>query len=415
MKATILTWTTGAAILTALTIPAPVRAQKAQEHQTEPFAHYKVVDLGTLGGAYSLGLGINNAGIVAGGAATPAQQNGDPTLTNPQPPQTGFLWRRGHIINLGTLGTPDEGLNSSAGGPNASGEAALIAETAMLDPAGEDFCYFGTHRQCLAAIWKHGKLHALTQTLGGNNSQALGLNDSGQVVGFAENTDYDASCASATPFQVYHFEAVIWEPNGAIRPLAPLPGDTVGFGFGINNKGQAVGASGLCSNTEYPENPNAPHAVLWEKDGTPVDLGNLGGKLSAASSINNRGDVDGASSNENGVLHAFLWTKERGRMRDLGTLHPDDILSVATCCNTVNNSRQVVGFVLDANFNSHAFLWQHGVMVDLNTLIPKDSPWNLQSALAINEAGEITGYGIIDGNVHAFRATPRDRDDDGDE
>jgi hypothetical protein len=38
--------------------------------------HYKVIDLGALGGAYSIGFGINNAGDVAGQAATAAQTDG---------------------------------------------------------------------------------------------------------------------------------------------------------------------------------------------------------------------------------------------------------------------------------------------------------------------------------------------------
>jgi hypothetical protein len=46
-----------------------------------------------------------------------------------------------------------------------------------------------------------------------------------------------------------------------------LRGDTVSFAVGINNYGQAIGVSGLCSNTVVPPiNVIArPHAVLWEK------------------------------------------------------------------------------------------------------------------------------------------------------
>jgi hypothetical protein len=46
------------------------------------------------------------------------------------------------------------------------------------------------------------------------------------------------------------------------------------------------------------------------------------------------------------------------------------------------------------------------VMTDLNTLIPADSGWYLQSALSIDDAGEIVGYGTINGNAHAFLAIP---------
>ena len=83
---------------------------------------YLVTDLGTLGGAYSYAYGIDNAGRVAGGSARPNQTGGVS--------QTAFLWHRGQIKDLGTLGgstCPD--CNSEAGGPNGSGEAAVISET----------------------------------------------------------------------------------------------------------------------------------------------------------------------------------------------------------------------------------------------------------------------------------------------
>ena len=56
--------------------------------------------------------------------------------------------------------------------------------------------------------------------------------------------------------------------------------------------------------------------------------------------------------------------------------------------------------------SGRAFLYQNGVMTDLNTLIPAESPWYLQNAASINEAGEIAGYGTINGETHAFLAKP---------
>jgi hypothetical protein len=57
-------------------------------------------------------------------------------------------------------------------------------------------------------------------------------------------------------------------------------------------------------------------------------------------------------------------------------------------------------------------LWQNGVMTDLNTLIPADSPLYLIEATGtINDQGEIAGIALVtsgeeSGEVHAFLATP---------
>ena len=130
--------------------------------------------------------------------------------------------------------------------------AAVDSETANLSRQGEDVCAFGNNLQCLAAIWKYGRLSALPLLPGGNNSYALDMNDRGQVVGFSDTDVYDLDCAAATDTAGFRFEAVIWEPNGRLRQLAPLDGDTVANAFGINDRGQVVGNSGVCANTTPP-------------------------------------------------------------------------------------------------------------------------------------------------------------------
>lgn len=372
-----------------------------------PKPRYRVTDLGTLGGSYSFAYGVNDAGVVSGAAATPSQTDGFS--------QTAFLWDA-HLgmINLGTLGgaaCPD--CSSSAGGPNAKGVSALFSETAETDPNGEDFCGFGTHHQCLGAIWKNGTLSALDNLKGGNNSAAEWVNNRGQVVGEADNGVEDSTCASITPFQVQRFEAVIWEANGEIRELRPLKGDTVGYAFGINENGEAVGVTGVCSETRLPPitpGANAPHGVLWEKDGTPINIGSLGGgPFTIPSDVNDFGLVAGASLSTDGTIHPFFWTRQRG-IQDLGTF-PGAILTGIPCCHTLNNRGDAVGLTVDGTtFNMRAVLFHDGKLFDLNTLIPADSGWNLQFGGSINERGQIVGWGTINGNTHAFLATPCDDD-----
>jgi len=363
--------------------------------------HYQITDLGTLGGAgtNSTATDINNFGLVTGSSNLVA--NG---------PQHAFVWYGfGALKDLGTLGGPAcSNCNSDADGPNLLGQVAIGSDTSVSNgPTGEDFCGFGSHRQCRGAIWTTAGMQVLPNLPGGNNANAFDLNDNGQVIGWAETGTGDATCAPGTPFQNNQFQAVVWQ-NGQIRELAPLPGDTVGFAFGINNLGQAVGGSGLCSNTSLPpNNPSAAHAVLWQSDGTPTDLSNLGGTFNLASAINNLGVVVGAASSPlDGVIHAFRWTQQTG-MQDYGAF-PGAIITVAPCCRTINDSGQIVGFAIDGTtFNSTALVWQGAVPVDMNTLIPPNSGWFLQAAQSINNDGKIIGYGTINGETHAFLATPR--------
>jgi len=388
-------------VLAVLAMPLRLRGQNQSTTQKtkQAAAHYTVIDLGTLGGTFSEALDVNNRGSLSGGAAVPDGA------------EHAFLWKKGQITDIGTPGL--RGPNSKAFGVNEKGSAAGPAETPIPDPNGEDFCGFGTHLICLAFLWQDGVMTPLP-TLGGNNGSGMPINNRGQVAGVAENSTPDSSCAA--PFQVLDFEAVIWGPRrGEIQELRPLAGDSVGEALWMNDLGQAVGSSGSCANTLVLPIPVGPHAVLWE-NGSPTDLGNLGGSClvhcnslilgpfgNTAIYINNEGQVVGVSALPGDTtFHAFLWTRETG-MQDLGTL-PGDVASVAV---GMNDRGQVVGLSLDASGNPRAFLWENGVMTDLNTLIPASSALFLLFADIINSRGEIVGFGVNStGEVHGFLATP---------
>lgn len=388
-----------------MAMPQLVIAQQGPRKSAEHFPHYTVVDLGVLGaGTNATAFDMNNVGWVAGSS----------NLT-PGGPQHAFVWYgHGGLKDLGTLdGTACPKCNSAADGPNLLRQTAIGSEISLADPDGEDFCAYGTHLQCRGVVSRNGKLIALRNLPGGRNANAFGINDLGQLVGFAENGVRDSTCAATTPFQVFQFEAVLWEPNGEIRELPPLikQGDTVAFAMGINDFGQVVGSSGTCATQGLPPlNVTGLHAVLWDRNGTPTYLGTLGDATHTASnnasSINNLGQVVGTSQFIDGTIHSFLWTKATG-MQGLEPL-PGAFATIAGCCRTINDHGDVVGFAFD-NAGMHAVVWINRKISDLNALIPSDSALYLLNADSINEVGQIVGQACVlpaCTELHAFLATP---------
>jgi probable HAF family extracellular repeat protein len=347
---------------------------------TAQTTYYKITDLGTLGGTFALGAGVNNRQWVNGFSTLPGDQN-----------VRAALWAGGLQIDLGTLGGP----NSLSGWPlNQRGEVAGFADTSTPDPNGEDVCGFGTNLICRAFIWRGGQMTALPP-LRGNNAGGFQINDRGQVAGAAEDNITDMTCVPPGPHEI---KPVVWN-SGSVEELPTFPGDPDGRALAINEKGQIVGFSGDCT--------TQAHALLWE-NGLAIDLGNLGGATNNfANEIDNQGHITGFSgiAGDPNNAHAFLW--HNGVLTDLGVL-PGDIGSESS---GVNEKEQVVGGSQDISGRERAFLWENGVMYDLNTLSP-DSPLFLSFAASINSQGDITGSGIVTGTgpqageVHTFIGTP---------
>jgi probable HAF family extracellular repeat protein len=209
---------------------------------------------------------------------------------------------------------------------------------------------------------------------------------------------------------VFVEKPVIWK-EGKVYELPTYSGDPDGFAFGINDAGQVVGGSGICStrNPATGQYIQSRHALLWD-NGTMTDLGNLGGTGTlgpgnGAQEVNSQGNVVGASNLKGDTnFHAYLWTRQAG-MQDLGTL-PGDVNSAGL---GIDDRGEVVGISLDASGNTHPFLWQNGVMTNLNSLVLPGSPLSLLFAHSINSRGEIVGFGATSGGeVHGFLATPCD-------
>jgi probable HAF family extracellular repeat protein len=220
-------------------------------------------------------------------------------------------------------------------------------------------------------------------TLGGPWSQAAGINDAGKVVGGSPASDEGG------------VHAFLYS-GGQMSDLGTLGGDQ-SRAFGINDADKVVGSSDVGDGTI--------HAFLYSS-GVMSDLGTLGGRVSEAVDINEADKVVGSSTvsfSDNDNEHAFLYSG--GQMSDLGTLGGSDSSAL-----DINDADKVVGSSSTSEaFTYHAFLYSDGVMRDLNSLIPANSGFELTSAAAINDNGNIVGYGYNQGSPgpeHAFLLTP---------
>jgi probable HAF family extracellular repeat protein len=342
---------------------------------------YRAVNLASLGGSENAGNSINDLNLIGGFANLPDNNS-----------RHAMLWFYGFPFDLGTLGGP----NSAIAWPvkNTNGLVSGIAQTTTPQPHGETWScrsFFATPTRaaatCLGVVWEEGKIRALP-TFGGDNGFATGANNRRQVVGWAENTVADSSCIAP---QIFQFRAALWGPGkDEMRELPPLGSDRTSAATAINDKGQVVGISGACGTAVG--GVSAEHMVMWD-GGRIISLGTLGGVAwNTPMAINEHGDVvgfsnvsaaDGASFN----AQAFRWTRARG-LENLGVL-PGDSLSQAL---GINDKGQIVGVSCTAGFVScRAFLYDHGVMMDLNELVPDDYADQLFTANDINNNGQITG------------------------
>ena len=253
----------GAWILTGLAAcDDPTRP--AEPSLTPPAAaavdqQFTVQSLGTLGGTFSEGNGINEQGEVAGWSYLPSGE------------ERAFLWRDGQgMQSLGTLG----GSESRARGINDATQ--VVGFSQIADGSFHAFLWTAT-----------GGIEDLG-TLGGPSSEAFGISQTGEVVGTSETAEGNQ-------------EAFLWTREGGMRSLGTLRGEQSSFAQDINTHRMVVG-----HHAEF----RLP--FLWTPGRGMRQLPTLGGDQGLPNSLNEFGQIAGTSMTAQGDFRAALWTPAGG-------------------------------------------------------------------------------------------------------
>ena len=362
MAASLVRRTLGFVVAACVLVPGLALATVAVAPPAGAAGTYTIVDWGALvsGGTSfaNLGSGLNSTGDGAGLAST---NPGDPlsgTATH------GVLFKGGVLRDLGAL-SPTDG--SLANGVNAAD-----------DVVGADFD--GTHFH--AVKWAGGG--SITELAGGRFGEAVAVNDSGTIVGGLVD-------AGNTPRQAVQFNG-----DGSVTDLGTIP-DSADQGqaaaLGISAAGVIVGA--------VTDSFNHTVAVTFS-GGAAHKLPALPGWLnSVANGVSPAGGyiVGGASSSTTGVAAEF---GPGPAAVSLGML-PGDASSIA---RSVNTSGIVVGSSSDTTGHDHAAMFSNGQVIDLTSLLPANSGWQLEDAWAVNDSGQISGTGLHNGVTRAFTMSP---------
>ena len=171
--------------------------------------------------------------------------------------------------------------------------------------------------------------------------------------------------------------------GGKMTSLGTLGGGSA-IGQAINASGQVAGYSTTVQNS---------YNGFISINNKLTSVGFLACCYSDAEGINDLGQVTGASSTANGHIHPYLWTN--GKMTDLGTLPGGDNQYDWNTGEAVNNSGEVVGWGY-GNGGFFAILWSNGKIQNLGSL-----GGGLSQAFGINDLGQITGQAYITGGIGA--------------
>jgi probable HAF family extracellular repeat protein len=335
---------------------------------------YAVTGMGTLGGTNAIAYCMNDHEQIVGTAQTM------------QGTYHAFMFQGGWMTDLGTMG----GSNSWAYGINGNGWVVGGAEMPMTN----------IHAfLCTNALVNPGMMDL--GTLGGSNSIAWMINMHDEMVGWAAMTNGSHHAFFMTNFM-----------HGGMMDLGTA-GGTNSEAYCINSNRMVVGETMMSDGFTDPI--MSTNAMLGRSSMMTMGMGGMGGMGGGGALggmswfVNDLGQTAGQAQMSDGSHHAFVSGSGgmMGRVNvDLGTLGGNNSVAYS-----MNNAGNTVGMSEMSNGAHHAFMVSNALggtvrMMDLNSMIPTNSGWELMEAHGINSAGQIIGWGMYAGHTNAFLLTP---------
>jgi hypothetical protein len=346
-------------------------------------------------------------------AANPATTRGRQSITGVTGAQLGKINNRGEIAAVQTLapgshssaGLYRDGTIIDAGVPFQSGDYGGNYPLDLNENGQLLITRINSSGLYRLYLWENGTAAATLLDLPYTHRNRQGLsyqyffggriNNSGTVVGSIAGPDEDSHGVNPHSSLVGGV-AYSWR-DGLFRAFGPPYSSAAD----INDAGQIVGAAGdidfMNANPgKYNGlDPRASDVLLWQPDGSTIKLGFKG----YATAISEDGAVLGAHVDQGYTYTPGVWLPDQAN-GSTGTFRPFAGLPVDYYFQptAINRARDVVGTSSVRGGGSAPpipFFIPGGVgaPVDLNTLIPSDSGWQLQTAASINDAGQITGSG----------------------
>lgn len=207
-------------------------------------------------------------------------------------------------------------------------------------------------------------------TLGGDSSVAYSINDTGQIVGWAEDSEGNE-------------RATLFDPTGDGKniDLGTLRGDE-SWAYSINDASQIVGSASNGVDLWR-------HATLFDPTGAGanIDLGAVGIDGGEALAINAAGEIVGWSYSPDLWRHATLFDPT-------GVGVNVDMSYLIGCAYSINTAGQIVGTKTYYSGGNRAIIYDPTGAYN-NIELHKNmgrQPRRYGGAYAINDAGQIVGY-----------------------